>query len=175
MNQKELTKTFMIISNWKNPLDTMVYIKIIQRFRGWGGRSTYSDNTVWHCVFTGRTDKFCFWHSRVTVGTHSLLLFFLCFVRFPKTTHKQWNKLKGWMCNLWFNRNEKKSSDLWKIALFQWILPQIYPGHQKYLENSHNKIQMILRSKYFLIRNLKMILLVVGAKKKNIIEQTTFL
>ena len=33
MNQKEPTKTFMMISNWKNPLVSMVQTNIIQRFR----------------------------------------------------------------------------------------------------------------------------------------------
>ena len=32
MNPKELTKIFMMISNWKNPLVPMVYAKNIQRF-----------------------------------------------------------------------------------------------------------------------------------------------
>ena len=34
MKQKELTKTFMMISNWKNPLVPMVYTKIYQRLMG---------------------------------------------------------------------------------------------------------------------------------------------
>ena len=34
MNKKELTKTFMIISNWKNPLISMVYTKVFQHFKG---------------------------------------------------------------------------------------------------------------------------------------------
>ena len=35
MNQKELTKTFMMISNWKKPFDLQgIYLKI-QRFEGW--------------------------------------------------------------------------------------------------------------------------------------------
>ena len=36
MKRKELTKTFMRISNWKNPLVSMVYTKIFQRSKGWG-------------------------------------------------------------------------------------------------------------------------------------------
>ena len=32
MNRKELTKTFMMISNWKNPLVAMCFYKLIQRF-----------------------------------------------------------------------------------------------------------------------------------------------
>ena len=35
MNRNELTKTFMIISNWKKPLTSMVYTKVFQRFKGW--------------------------------------------------------------------------------------------------------------------------------------------
>ena len=38
MTQKELTKTFMMILNWKNPLVSMVYTPIIQRIKGWSGR-----------------------------------------------------------------------------------------------------------------------------------------
>ena len=36
MNHKGLTKTFTMISNWKwkNPLVSMVYTKIFQRFKG---------------------------------------------------------------------------------------------------------------------------------------------
>ena len=34
MKQKALSETFMMILNWKNPLFTMVYIKIFQRFDG---------------------------------------------------------------------------------------------------------------------------------------------
>ena len=34
MKQKELTEAFMIISNWKNPLVSMVYNNIFQRFKG---------------------------------------------------------------------------------------------------------------------------------------------
>ena len=34
MNQKELTKTFMMILNLKNPLMSMVYAKLFQRFNG---------------------------------------------------------------------------------------------------------------------------------------------
>ena len=34
MNQKELTKTFMVISNWKNPFSCDVFYKLIQRFKG---------------------------------------------------------------------------------------------------------------------------------------------
>ena len=34
MNQKELNKTFMMIRIELNPLDSMVYFKIVQRFRG---------------------------------------------------------------------------------------------------------------------------------------------
>ena len=34
MNQKELSKTFMIISNLKNPLVYMAYTKLFQRFQG---------------------------------------------------------------------------------------------------------------------------------------------
>ena len=31
MNREELTKTFMMISNWKNPLASMIYTQLIQR------------------------------------------------------------------------------------------------------------------------------------------------
>ena len=34
MNQKELTETFMMISNSKNPLVSIVYTKIFQRCNG---------------------------------------------------------------------------------------------------------------------------------------------
>ena len=34
MKRKELTKRFMIISNWKNPLVSMVYTQIWLRFKG---------------------------------------------------------------------------------------------------------------------------------------------
>ena len=34
IKQKELTKTAMMILNWKNPLVSMVFTKIFQRFRG---------------------------------------------------------------------------------------------------------------------------------------------
>ena len=32
MNQEELTKTFMMMSNWENPLVSMVYTAVFQRF-----------------------------------------------------------------------------------------------------------------------------------------------
>ena len=35
MNQKELTKIFMMISNWKNPSVSVVHTKLFQRFKGW--------------------------------------------------------------------------------------------------------------------------------------------
>ena len=35
MNRKELTKTFIMISKWKNPLVAIVQTKIIQRCKGW--------------------------------------------------------------------------------------------------------------------------------------------
>ena len=34
MNQKELTKTYMMISSGKNPFDCDVFYKLIQRFEG---------------------------------------------------------------------------------------------------------------------------------------------
>ena len=34
MNQKELTKTFMMISRWKKPFGGDVFYKLIQRFKG---------------------------------------------------------------------------------------------------------------------------------------------
>ena len=34
MNREELTKTFMMIQIEKNPLVSMVYTQIIQRFKG---------------------------------------------------------------------------------------------------------------------------------------------
>ena len=34
MNQKELTKTFMTISNWKKPFSLHALYKNIQRFKG---------------------------------------------------------------------------------------------------------------------------------------------
>ena len=34
MNRKELTKTFMMISNWKITLVAMAYAMIFQRFKG---------------------------------------------------------------------------------------------------------------------------------------------
>ena len=42
MNQKEQTKTFMMISNRKNPLVSMVYTKIFQRLKGLGANRVYS-------------------------------------------------------------------------------------------------------------------------------------
>ena len=35
MNQKELTKIYMMILNWKKPLVSKVFIKQIQRFKGY--------------------------------------------------------------------------------------------------------------------------------------------
>ena len=34
MYHKGLTKTFMMVSNYKNPLVSMVYMKVFQRFKG---------------------------------------------------------------------------------------------------------------------------------------------
>ena len=34
MKRRELTNTFLVISNWKNPLVSKVYTKILQRFKG---------------------------------------------------------------------------------------------------------------------------------------------
>ena len=34
MNQKELNETFVMISNWKNPLVSIVCLQIFQRFKG---------------------------------------------------------------------------------------------------------------------------------------------
>ena len=34
MNRKELTNTFMMIFNWKNPFDLCGFYKIIQRCKG---------------------------------------------------------------------------------------------------------------------------------------------
>ena len=34
MNQKELTKIFMMISNWKKTFGFDVFYKLIQRFKG---------------------------------------------------------------------------------------------------------------------------------------------
>ena len=36
MKRKELTKTVMMILEWKNPLVAMFFFKLIQRFKGWG-------------------------------------------------------------------------------------------------------------------------------------------
>ena len=36
MKRKELTTPFMVISNWKNPLVSMVYTKLFQRSKGLG-------------------------------------------------------------------------------------------------------------------------------------------
>ena len=33
MNQKELNKTLIIISNWKKPFGLQVFYKLIQRFK----------------------------------------------------------------------------------------------------------------------------------------------
>ena len=43
MKQKELTKTFMTISNWKKPLVSMVYTKIFQ-----GQRSRVNSQVFLH-------------------------------------------------------------------------------------------------------------------------------
>ena len=40
MNQKELTKTFMTISNWKNRFGFDVFYKLIQRSKGFEGLYT---------------------------------------------------------------------------------------------------------------------------------------
>ena len=42
MNRKELTKTFMVISNWKNPLVSKVCMNVFQRFKGYVEERTKS-------------------------------------------------------------------------------------------------------------------------------------
>ena len=39
MKQEELTKSFMMILSWKNPLFYMVYTNIFQRYNGYGDNS----------------------------------------------------------------------------------------------------------------------------------------
>ena len=53
MNRKELTKTFIVISNWKNTLFAIVYAKIFQRCKGWWtwcAQSTFADMSPCACV-----------------------------------------------------------------------------------------------------------------------------
>ena len=45
MNQKDLTKKFMMLSNWKKPFDCDVFYKLIQRFEGYNATPKYNGNT----------------------------------------------------------------------------------------------------------------------------------
>ena len=54
MNQKELTKTFMMISNWKKPFGLHNFHKKIQRFKGY---LTYTAFVILFFYYTPETWK----------------------------------------------------------------------------------------------------------------------
>ena len=48
MKEKELSMTFMMVSNGKNPLISMVYTKVFQRFKGQAPLLHIC--TIWHIL-----------------------------------------------------------------------------------------------------------------------------
>ena len=50
MNEKELTKTFMMISNWKNPLFFMVLKKIVSALKVEGENSDVKNRLKYYLV-----------------------------------------------------------------------------------------------------------------------------
>ena len=51
MKRKELTKIYMTISNWKNPLVSMTDTKIFQNFRSWMPAILYSSTPSPSCLW----------------------------------------------------------------------------------------------------------------------------